>query len=196
MSTRTWPSPAQVSQRPPGTLKEKSLAVRPRARASSRGREQLADPVEGLQVGDGVGARRAPDRATGPRRRPRRRTDAPSIASWAPTGRSQRPWRCRSAAQMTSVHERRLAGAGDAGHAGERARAGSRTSMPLRLWARAPRTLRARPFPLRRLAGTGDLQLAAQVLGGEAAAVVAAARVRSPGRRRARPAPPLPGRGR
>ena len=35
MSTFTWPSPAQVSQRPPGTLKEKWLAGRPRSRASA-----------------------------------------------------------------------------------------------------------------------------------------------------------------
>ena len=34
ISTRTWPSPSHASQRPPGTLNEKLLAVSPRVFAS------------------------------------------------------------------------------------------------------------------------------------------------------------------
>ena len=41
MSTRTWPSPAQASQRPPGTLNEKWLAVEAARLRVAGGREQL-----------------------------------------------------------------------------------------------------------------------------------------------------------
>ena len=103
MSTRTWPSPAQASQRPPGTLNEKSLAVRPRARASRRGREQLADRVEGLQVGDGVGARACGRSGDWSTTTTSSTSTRPRVASCAPTGRSQRPLRGAGArAQITS----------------------------------------------------------------------------------------------
>ena len=62
ISTRTSPSPWHASQRPPGTLNEKWLAVSPRARASFVGGEQLADRIERLEIGDRVRARRAADR--------------------------------------------------------------------------------------------------------------------------------------
>ena len=61
ISTVTVPSPSQTSQRPPGTLKEKWPAVEAAALGVGLRGEEGADVVEGLDVGDGVGARGAAD---------------------------------------------------------------------------------------------------------------------------------------
>ena len=61
ISTVTVPSPWQVSQRPPGMLKEKWPARVSALFGLAGGGEQGADDVEGLDVGDRVGARRAAD---------------------------------------------------------------------------------------------------------------------------------------
>jgi hypothetical protein len=97
ISTRTWPSPWHASQRPPGTLNEKWLAVRPRDLGILRAGEQLADRIERLEVGDRVRARRPPDG------RLVHQDDvgdvlAPSSRRYAPTLRSQSPFARFSAA--------------------------------------------------------------------------------------------------
>ena len=59
---RTSPSPSHASQRPPGTLNEKWLAVRPRDSRVLGRREQLADRIERLEVGHRIRPRRPADR--------------------------------------------------------------------------------------------------------------------------------------
>ena len=61
ISTVTVPSPSQVSQRPPGTLKEKCAGAEAAAFGVGLGGEEGADVVEGLDVGHGIRARRAAD---------------------------------------------------------------------------------------------------------------------------------------
>ena len=61
ISTVTVPSPSQTSQRPPGTLKEKAAGGEVLALGIGLRGEEGADVVEGLDVGDGVGARGAAD---------------------------------------------------------------------------------------------------------------------------------------
>ena len=61
ISTVTVPSPSQVSQRPPGTLKEKAAGAEAATFGVGLGGEEGADVVEGLDVGDGIGARGAAD---------------------------------------------------------------------------------------------------------------------------------------
>ena len=68
------------------------------------------------------------------------------------------------------VHEGRLAGARDAGHAGQ-SPSGMRTSTPLRLCARASRTCQPSAVALRARARHRCRQLSAQALAGQAAAV-------------------------
>ncbi len=63
MSIARKPSPWQVSQRPPSTLKLKWPAVKPRVAGLDLLGKQQADRVERLDVRDRVRARRAADRA-------------------------------------------------------------------------------------------------------------------------------------
>ena len=176
MSTRTWPSPAQASQRPPGTLNEKSAGGEPAAARVAGGREQLADAVERLQVGDGVGARRAPDRRLVDQHdvvhvgraldgvvlphRPvpaaRARAAGPRRARRAPASTCRSPetpvTQVKAPSGMRDVDALQVVGA----------RAPHRERQAVAL---APR------------AGHRDLQLAAQVLAGQAAAVAQQLRV-------------------
>ena len=62
ISTRTTPSPSQASQRPPGTLNEKWLAVRLRARASLVAANSSRIGSKALRYVTGIRPRRAADR--------------------------------------------------------------------------------------------------------------------------------------
>ncbi len=61
ISTVTVPSPWQVSQRPPGMLKEKWPGREAAPLGLRRAGEDFADGVKGLEVGGGIRARRASD---------------------------------------------------------------------------------------------------------------------------------------
>ncbi len=170
MSTRTCPSPAQASQRPPGTLKEKWLAVRPRFARVGRGGEQLADPVEGLEVGDGVRAGRAADRRLVDHHRPRPRTRRPRRRRAPRAARSQRPLPLQQRAQSTSCTSVDLPEP-ETPVTHVKAPSGILTSIPLRLWARAPPHDEREAVARAGASGGRRSQVPAQVLAGEAAPV-------------------------
>ena len=154
ISTRTSPSPWHASQRPPGTLNEKWLAVRPRAFASLVEREQLADRIERLEIGHRIRARRAADR---------RLIDQHDVGdvleSLELAERADAPipvaLRALDRGVEHVVHERRLARAADAGHAGQRVQRNLDVDVLQVVLGRAHAAGSSAPMPLRRGDGTG-----------------------------------------
>ena len=124
-------------------------------RASRGGREQLADAVERLQVGHGVRARRAADRRLVHQHHLVHELDALDGVV-LPHRRSQRPRRCRRAAQTTSWTSVDLPEPETPGHAGEGAQRDAHVDA-LRGCGRARPSRRAtRPLPAPALGRHGD----------------------------------------
>ncbi len=110
------PSPSQVLQRPPGTLKEKCPGRQRQSLGLGLRRKQFADQIEALDVGNGIRARRPSDRRLINQHDIIQPFDAGQRlehrAGIAAIGLSQRT---RHGAIQHLVHERRLARPGHAG---------------------------------------------------------------------------------
>ena len=109
------PCPGTPRSGPPTELKEKSRARDPARDGARRPREELPDLVPGLRVGDGVRARRAAERDSGPRAGGRRSLSKPVDAVVRADVELRRALDAPRVGVVQDVaHERGLAGARDA----------------------------------------------------------------------------------
>ena len=135
-------------------MNEKWLAVRPRDLRVLGRREQLADRIEGLQVGHRVRARRAADR-----RLVDQHDVADELVALEPAMRADLAIPVALGALQRGVehvvHERRLARSADAGDDGQRVERDLDVDVLQVVLARADQRGCAAACPRRRVAGTG-----------------------------------------
>ena len=187
ISTRTSPSPWHASQRPPGTLNEKWLAVRPRALRVLGQREQLANRIERLEIRDRIRARRPADR---------RLIDEHDVGDvFEPVELAERADAAIPVALGALdrgvehvVHERGLARSADAGHAGQRVQRNLDVDVLEVVLGRALAAGSSAPMPLPPRRRHRNRQLVAQVLRRQRPRLLQQARAGRPNTRRGRPA--------